>query len=44
MPPKAKTQDQTINPLILPSVDLDHTPLADRDYRITETICECDFL
>lgn len=44
MPPKSKTQDQVINPLIPPSVDLDHTPLADRDYWITETLCDCDFL
>jgi len=44
MPPKTKTQDNPINPLIPLAVDLDHTPLADRDYKISETLCDCDFL
>ncbi len=44
MPPKTKTQDKPINPLIPPFVDLDHIPLVDRDYRINETLCDCDFL
>ena len=44
MPTKTKTQDKLINPLIIPSLDLDHIPLADKDYRINETHCDCDFL
>ena len=44
MSPKAKTQDQSLNSLVPPSVDLDHTLLADRGYQITETFCDCDFL
>ena len=44
MPPKTKTIDKTINRLIPPSIDLDHIPLADRDYRINETLCDYDFM
>lgn len=44
MPPKTKTQAKTINPLIPPFIDLDHTPLVHRDYIINETQCNCDFL
>jgi len=44
MPPKTKTQDNLVNPLIHPSLDLDHIPLADKDYRISETQCNSDFL
>ena len=44
MPPKRRTQDKPVNPLIPPSIDLDHIPLADRDFRISETQCDCDFL
>ncbi|MDW3502790.1 hypothetical protein NQ272_26900, partial [Escherichia coli] len=44
MPPKRKTQHKPINPLIPPSIDLDHIPLANRDYRISETQCDCEFL
>lgn len=44
MPRKTKTQDKPINPLIPPNLDLYHTPLGDRDYRISETLCDCDFL
>jgi len=44
MPPKTKTQDTPVNTLIPPSVDLDHIPLADRDYRINQAQCDCDFL
>lgn len=44
MPLKTKTQDKSVNPLIPPSVDLDHIPLADRDYRNNEAQCDCDFL
>ena len=44
MPPKTKNQDNSINILIPPSIDLYHIPLADRDYKINETQCDCDFL
>ena len=40
---KTKTQDKPINPLIPPLVDLDHIPLVDRDYKINEVQCDCDF-
>lgn len=44
MPPKTKTKDKLINPLIPPFVDLDHIPLADRDFKINETQCDYNFL
>ena len=44
MPPKSKTQDKPINPLLPPSVDLNHIPLADMDYGINEAQCDYDFL
>ena len=44
MPPKTMTQDNPINPLIPPSVDLCHIPLAYRDYGINEAQCDYDFL
>lgn len=44
MQAKAKAQDQALNPLIPPSIDIDHTPLAGKYYQITERLCECDFL
>lgn len=44
MDPKTKIQDKSINSLIPPSIDLDHIPLADMDYIISETQCDCDFL
>ena len=39
MAPKTAT---VINPMLTPPVDLDHIPLADRDYKIVETQCEFD--
>lgn len=33
-----------MNPLIPPSIDLDHIPLDDRDYMISETHCEYEML
>jgi len=44
MPPKRKIQEKPVNPLIPPPIDLDHITLADRDYRISETQCNCEFL
>ena len=40
MPPKKKGQEEHVNPLLHPPVDLDHIPLADRDYKIHETLFE----
>lgn len=40
MPPKKKSYEEPLNPLIHPHVDLDHVPLADRDYKIHETFCK----
>lgn len=44
MPSKTKTRDKPVNNLIPPSVDSDHIPLADRDYRNNEAQCDYDFL
>lgn len=44
MPPKRKNKEKHVNPLTPPSIDLDHIPLADKDYSICETQCDCDFL
>ena len=33
-----------VNPMLTPPMDLDHIPLADRDYNIAETQCEFDLL
>jgi hypothetical protein len=43
MAPKVKPVDTSENPMIPPPVDLDHIPLADRDYKVTEPRCEFDF-
>ena len=40
MSPKKKIQEDSLNPLIHPPLDLDHIPLADRDYKIFEMQCE----
>jgi len=44
MPQKRNKQDNPINPLIPPSIDLDHIPFVDKDYKISETQCNCEFL
>lgn len=44
MPPKRKNQEKLVNPLIPPSIGLDRIPLVDRDYRISETQWDCEFL
>jgi hypothetical protein len=43
MAPKAKSTDTSENPILPPPVDLDHIPLVDKDYKITEPRCEFDF-
>jgi len=43
MPLKTKTEDNHVNPLISPSEDLDHIPLANMDYSINEAQCDYDF-
>jgi hypothetical protein len=43
MAPKAKSTDTSENPILPPPVDLDHIPLMDKDYKITELRCEFDF-
>ena len=40
MPPKKKGQEELVNALLHPSFDLDHKPLADKDYKIHEILCE----
>jgi hypothetical protein len=43
MAPKGKSVDTSENPMIPPPIDLDHIPLADRDYKIAEPKCEFNF-
>jgi len=40
MAPKIKTDATVVNPILFPSMDLDHIPLADKDYKIAKTQCE----
>jgi hypothetical protein len=40
MDPKDKSTETSENPFIPPPVDLDRVPLADKDYKITESKCE----
>lgn len=42
MPPKKKGQEEPVNPLLHPLVDLDHIPLVGRDYKIHEILCELE--
>ena len=42
MPPKYKGPEEPVSPLIHPPIDFHHIPLADRDYKIHETLCEFD--
>jgi hypothetical protein len=43
MPPKAKTTETIKNPFLPLPIGLEHFPLADKDYRFTESKCEFDF-
>jgi hypothetical protein len=43
MAPKSKSSEIEENPFLPPPVDLDRTPLADKDYLIAEPKCEFDF-
>jgi hypothetical protein len=43
MAPKEKSTDMSENPILPPPVNLDHIPLEDKDYNITEPKCEFDF-
>jgi hypothetical protein len=43
MAPKEKSADISENLILPPLVDLDHIPLEDKDYKITEPRCEIDF-
>jgi len=43
MAPKAKSTDTSENLILPPSVDLDHIPLADKDYKIIVSRCEFYF-
>jgi hypothetical protein len=40
MDPKYKYVDTSENPFISPPINLDHIPLADKDYKIIEPKCE----
>jgi len=42
MPHKDKGPEEIVNPLIYPPIDLHHIPMADRDYKIHETLYELD--
>jgi hypothetical protein len=44
MAPKVKPTDTSENPIIPPPVDLDHIPLEDRDYKVTDMRCKFDLL
>jgi len=41
MAPKKK-EPEVFNPMVHPLLDLDHLPLADRDFKIHETLSEFD--
>jgi hypothetical protein len=43
MAPKAKSTETSENLILPPPIDLDHIPLADKDYKITNPKCEFDF-
>lgn len=42
MPPKDKGLEEPVSPLIHPPIDFHHIPLADKDYKIHETLYEFD--
>jgi hypothetical protein len=43
MAPKTKSAETVENPFLPPPIDLEHVPLADKDYRVAEPKCEFDF-
>jgi hypothetical protein len=43
MDPKDKSVETYKYPFLPPPIDLDHIPLADKDYKITEPKCEFNF-
>jgi len=43
MAPKSKSAETYENPILPPPFDLDHIPLEDKDYTITEPKCEFHF-
>jgi hypothetical protein len=43
MAPKVNLSDTSKNPMIPPPINLDHIPLAERDYKVTESKCEFNF-
>jgi hypothetical protein len=43
MDPKAKSIETSENPFITPPIDLDHIPLADKDFKITDLKCKFNF-
>lgn len=42
MAPKRKTDATVINHMLSHSMDLNHIPLASKNYKIVETECEFD--
>jgi hypothetical protein len=44
MAPKSKKSEVEENPFLPPPVDLDRIPLAEKDYLISETRCEFNFV
>jgi hypothetical protein len=43
MATKSKSANMFENPILPPPVDLDHIPMVDKDYKITDPRCEFDF-
>ena len=43
MAPKSKSSEIKENPFLPPPIDLDQTPLADKDYLIVDPKCKFDF-
>jgi hypothetical protein len=43
MAPKAKSVETSENPFLTPPIDLDHIPLVDKDFKITDLKCKFNF-
>jgi hypothetical protein len=43
MAPKGKSVDTSENPMVPHPIDLDHIPMADRDYKVAKPKCEFNF-
>jgi hypothetical protein len=43
MTPKSKSIETSENPILPSTINLDHIPLEDKDYKITEPKCEFNF-